>query len=167
MRAAGEPAIAGKITVRAGGRKVVLVKRAGESARHVLLKAIVFGLYVAAYPEIVVEPRFAGRYRPDLLQLGDDGVPLLWGECGTTAHEKLAFLARAYPSTHLVVAKQAARIEPLAGAMAAILAPLRRTAPLDLVNVPDDAERLIGPTGELAVRFEDVDLRRFEPNRSA
>jgi hypothetical protein len=163
MRTVGEPAIPGKITVRAGNRKVVLAKHAGESARHVLLKALVFGLYVADYPELVAEPRFSGRYRPDLLQLNAAGEPVFWAECGATGHEKLAFLARAYPSTHIVVAKQVARIDPLAEAVSGIVDPLRRMAPLDLVNVPADAERFIGQTGKITVAFGDVALRRFEP----
>jgi len=166
MRADGEPAIPGKITVRAGGRKVVLVKHAGESARHVLLKALVFGLYVDAYPALVVEPRFPGRYRPDLLELGDDGTPRFWAECGVTGHEKIAVLARAYPTTHIAIAKQLPRIDPLADALSAILALIRRAAPLDLINVPADAERFISPTGEIAVTFADVEVRRFDPEEA-
>ena len=44
MTARGEPPLAGKLTVRAGGRKLVLAKRAWESERDVLLTARVFAL---------------------------------------------------------------------------------------------------------------------------
>ena len=139
---------------------MVLAKHAGESTCHVLLKALVFGLYVADYPALSVEPHYPGRYRPDLLQL-DDGTPVFWAECGVTGHEKIAFLARTYPTTHIVIAKQLPRIDPLADALAEIVTPVRRQAPLDLVNVPADAERFISPTGEIAVTFRDVEVRRF------
>lgn len=163
MRLAGEPALPAKITVRAGGRKVVLAKQAGESARHILLKALVFGLYVPDYPDVVIEPRFHQRYRPDLLHLDPAGQPTFWAECGVTGRDKLLALIRTYPATHLVVAKQLPRIESLREAMATMVAATRRSAPVDLVNVPADADRFIGPNGEITVTFQDVARYRFPP----
>ena len=115
MTADGELPLAGKLTVRAGGRKVILVKRARESERHVLLKALVFGLYVDRYPELTVEPRIRHRHRPDVVALGPDGRPSFWAECGETGKQKLEHLVRAFPGAHLVVAKQVPNPAPLRG----------------------------------------------------
>ena len=161
MTADGELPLAGKLTVRAGGRKVILVKRARESERHVLLKALVFGLYVDRYPELTVEPRIRHRHRPDVVALGPDGRPSFWAECGETGKQKLEHLVRAFPGTHLVVAKQVANPAPYEAMIRAALDSVRRSAPVDLVEFPPDAARFIADDGEIAIAFDDVQLRRF------
>ena len=97
MTARGELPLAGKLTIRAGGRKLVLVKRAWESERHVLLKALIFALYVPAYPGLAVERAIGHRYKPDLVEMGDDGSPVFWAECGETSRQKLDVLVRTLP----------------------------------------------------------------------
>src|SRR3712207_1194814 len=94
-----------KFTVRADDLKLVLVKGAGESERHVLLKALVFGLYVATYPQLAVEVAIGKRYKPDLVALDDGGHAIFWAECGEIGRDKIIHLVRGYPRTHLVVAK--------------------------------------------------------------
>jgi len=163
MREPGEIPLPGKMTVRADGRKLVLGKRPGESARHVLLKAIVWALYLPRYPQLSVEPPRRGRYRPDLVALDDDGDPLFWAECGETGRAKTAALVRTLPTTHLVFAKQVARIDPYRAMIGDALAGARRSAPVELLNLPPDADRLLLPTGEIAVTFDDVQLVTF-PN---
>ena len=104
MGATDELVLPRKLTFRAHGRKLVLVKRPWESERHVLLKALVFALYVPSYPDLVVERAIGHRYKPDLVQLDLGGRPAFRAECGETARDKLVLLARAIPATHLVIA---------------------------------------------------------------
>ncbi len=163
MTARGEPPIAGKLTVRAGGRKLVLAKRTWESERHVLLKALVFGLYVARYPDLAVERPIDHRYKPDLVALDADGRPVFWAECRETGRDKLAFLVKSFPATHLVVAKQVPTLAPYAAMLRQALAGVRRTAPVELLNVPPDAARFIGEDGELAIGHADVEVVRLWP----
>ncbi|CAA9584673.1 MAG: hypothetical protein AVDCRST_MAG19-4771 [uncultured Thermomicrobiales bacterium] len=161
MTARGELPLAGKLTVRAGSRKLVLAKRAWESERHVLLKALVFGLYVGRYPDLAVERRIGHRYTPDLIALGPDDGPVFWGECGETGREKLAHLVRAFPATHLVLAKQVASLVPYEAMVRASLVRARRRAPVELLNLPANATRFIGDDGEITIGVGDVALVRF------
>jgi hypothetical protein len=160
MREPGEPAIAGKLTVRAGGRKLVLRKHPWESSRHVLLKALVFALYVPDYPGLVVEPPATGRYKPDLLATDLDGSPVFWAECGETGRDKLGWLLKHQAAAHLVLAKQAVSLDPWLALVGGLAAEARRSAPVDLVLVPRDADRFVDPGGEITVRREDVRIER-------
>ncbi len=157
----GEPPLAGKLTVRAAGRKLVLAKRARESERHVLLKALVFGLYVGRYPDLAVERPIGHRYTPDLVALAADGRPVFWAECGETGRNKLASLVKSFPATHLVVAKQVPTLAPYESMLQRALAGVRRMAPVELLNVPPDAARFIGEDGEVTIDAADVDVVRL------
>lgn len=161
MTARGEPPIGGKLTVRAGGRKLVLAKRAGESERHVLLKALVFGLYVGRYPDLAVERPVGHRYTPDLVALGSGGRPVFWAECGVTGRDKLAHLIRTFPATHLVVAKQVASLAPFEAMVRTVLAGTVRAAPIEIVNVPPDAARFVGEDGRITIGDDDAEIVRF------
>lgn len=161
MTERGEAPLSGKLTIRAGGRKVVLVKQAWESERHVLLKALVFGLYVGAHPALAVERAIGHRFKPDLVALGPDGRPAFWAECGDTGREKLAHLARALPATHLVLARQVGSLAPFEAIARAALEQTRRTAPVDLLNVPADADRYLGADGRITIGFENVTVVRL------
>ncbi len=161
MTERGEAALPGRITIRAGGRKVVLTKHVWESERHVLLKALVFGLYMERYPGLTVEPRSDHRYRPDLVALDEQGEPRFWAECGETGRDKLSALVHAFPTTHLVLAKQVATLAPYEALASAALAGTRRTAPVDLLNLPSDAARFVGEHGRVAISFADVTLVRL------
>ena len=161
MTARGEPPLAGKLSIRAGGRKLVLAKWAWESERHVLLKALVFGLYVDRYPDLAVERAIGHRYRPDLVALGADGQPVFWAECGETGRDKLAVLVKSFPATHLVVAKQVPTLAPYEALLRQAVAGVRRSALVELLNVPPDAARFIGDDGELTIGAADVEVVRF------
>ena len=161
MTARGELPLAGKLTVRAGGRKLVLAKRAWESERHVLLKILVFGLYVGRYPDLAVERPIGHRYKPDLVALDADGRPRFWAECGETGRDKLAFLVKSFPATHLVVAKQAPTLAPYEAMLRQTLTGVRRAAPVELLNAPPDAARFIAENGEVAIGAADVEVIRF------
>jgi hypothetical protein len=157
----GELPLPGKLTVRAGGRKLVLAKRAWESERHVLLKALVFGLYVPAYPDLAVERAIGQHYKPDLVTLDTDSQPLFWAECGETGRQKLAHLIKAFPATHLVVAKQVASLAPYEAIVREALPKGVRSAPVELLNVPSDASRFLSDDGRITISFADVTVVRF------
>jgi hypothetical protein len=161
MRARDEPAIPRKLTVRAHGRKLVLVKRPDESERHVLLKALVFGLYAGRYPDLKVEVGIGHRYRPDLVALDSDGDPILWAECGETGKEKIEYLVRSLPHTHLVIAKQAARLAPFIEIARRALPPGGRPAPVELINVPPDAARFIDGDGTISIESGSCEIIRL------
>ena len=161
MTARGEAPLAGKLTIRAGERKLVLAKRAWESERHVLLKALVFGLYVGAYPDLAVERPIGHRYKPDLAALGPDGRPVFWAECGETGRKKLEHVIGAFPATHLVIAKQVASLAPYAAMIRQAIATTKRAAPVELLNAPPDAARFVAEDGEITVTFGDVEVVRF------
>ncbi len=158
MRDPGEPAIAGKLTIRAGSRKVVLRKHPWESSRHVLLKALVFALFVPDYPDLVVEPPRAERYRPDVAAFAADGTPTFWAECGETGRDKLAWLLKHRPATHLVLARQGVALEPWQALVRDLADGIRRSAPVELVLVPPHADRFVRPDGAVVVGRSDVTI---------
>ena len=161
MRHRDEVTLPRKLTVRAHGRKLVLAKRTWESERHVLLKALVFGLYVPWYPNLFVERSIGHRYTPDLVALDSQGDPVFWAECGETARNKLAHLVRSFPTTHLVVANQGSSLVPLAEIVGSAVPAKGRTAPIELLNFPDDAVRYFGQDGEIDVTFTDGEVVRL------
>jgi hypothetical protein len=132
-----------KLTVRARGRTLVLVKRPEESGEHVVQKALLWLRYLPAYPELRVEQHlpFPSRYKPDLYALDDTGQrPVFWGECGVTSAEKLRAVLRAHPGCHFVFSKWATRTDLFAALVDDALDGVRRSAPVELIGFPADAE---------------------------
>ena len=161
MRDPGELAIPRKVTLRAAGRRIVFVKRAGESERHVLLKALVFARYAPDYLDLAVEVGFGHRYKPDLVSLDPEGRPAFWGECGESNRAKITSLVGAFRDTHLVFAKQAPALTPYAEMIETAWPRNGRTAPVELLNFPADAARLIDPEGVISSACDDCEVIRF------
>ncbi|HEU4595927.1 MAG TPA: hypothetical protein VFS10_12360 [Pyrinomonadaceae bacterium] len=78
------------------GRRVRLWQRAGESYRHVLLKALGYALFVGEYPRLEIELRVGLRYKPDLVARNDGAGARFpfWGECGMVSMRKVAWLLK-------------------------------------------------------------------------
>lgn len=152
-----------KLTVRASGRTLVLVKRVGESGEHVAQKALLWAMYLPAYPALRVEVPLpgGGRYKPDLLALDECDAPVFWGECGTTGLEKLRTLLARHRATHFVFSKWGISIAPFAGMVEAALAGVQRSAPVELFGFPGDADRFIGDDGMISVDIAAVAARRW------
>jgi hypothetical protein len=131
-----------KLTVRAHGRTLVLVKRPEESGEHVVQKALLWRRYLPAYPELRVEQHlpFPSRYKPDLYALDAAGRPVFWGECGVVSAEKLRTLLRAHRHCHFAFSKWATRLAPFAALVDASLAGVRRGAPVELLGFPAGAD---------------------------
>jgi hypothetical protein len=156
-----------KWTLRAHERQVVFVKKAVESAEHVVMKALLWALYLPEYPDLIVEIKIEDRYKPDLVALrapGPQGAyePLFWGEAGDVTTAKIRSLARRFKRTHFALGKWATPLGPLASIVRDATQGLGRTAPFDLIRFPQDAaERFIDDEGVIRVRHEDLDWLRL------
>jgi hypothetical protein len=151
-----------KWVFRAHGRQVIFVKKSNESGEHVLMKAILWALYLPSYSDLTVEVAVGDRYKPDLVALAADGAPRFWGEAGEVRPEKIRSLARRYRGTHFALAKWDARLAPTAGLVTQALAGLKRTASFDLISVPaDSAERFLDENGVLRISHRDVEWIRI------
>ncbi len=71
----------GKYTFRAGDQKPVVVKKPVEHLRHVVMKVLLWALYLPTYPLLRVEVPIGYKYKPDFVAL-DAGGPLFWAEAG-------------------------------------------------------------------------------------
>lgn len=156
------------ITVRAaGGGKLVLVKKRGESIEHVLMKAVLWALYLPDYPGLRVEVPVGDTYKPDLVALAPppggpaygDARPTFWGEAGQVSAAKWRGLLKRYPETHFALARWAERLNPHQQTIERALGSRRRRAPVDLVRVPADAAGLLAPDG--TVQTAGVERRRL------
>jgi hypothetical protein len=151
-----------KWTFRAHDKQVVLVKKANERREHVLMKALLWALYLPQYPDLLVEVRVGDRYKPDVVSLDERGRPRFWGEAGHVGVGKTRSLARRYRETHLVVAKWDTRLQPFETIVTAALTDLRRSAPFDLLNFPaDSADRFIDERGHIQVTHDDLQWTRI------
>lgn len=151
--------LARKFSVRASGRTLVLRQRPLEKPEHRVMMALLWALYLPAYPELRIDVPVGVRYRPDLVQLDGAGAPLLWGECGAVGAAKLQHLCRHYRATHLVFSKWAVRLDPVADQIAEALRGVKRSAPVELIGFSATAGAAIGPTGDISIAFADVERR--------
>jgi hypothetical protein len=148
-----------KLSFRAHGRTLVLVKRSEEKIEHRLMMALLWALYLPAYPNLRIDVPIGARYQPDLVQLGAGGQPLFWGEAGEVGLEKLRVLCVRYRDTHLVFAKWATNLQPFAAMIDSAVAGVPRRAPIELLGFDADAARFVDAAGQIAIGFEDV-IRR-------
>ena len=68
-----------KFTFQAHDRKVILVKKPMEHIHHVLMKALLWSLYLPSYPQLSIEIGIGSRYKPDVVETDCNGRPLFWG----------------------------------------------------------------------------------------
>jgi hypothetical protein len=154
-----------KLSFRAHGRTLVLVKRSNEKLEHRLMMALLWALYLPRYPELRIDVTIGARYRPDLVQLGPDGRPVFWGEAGEVGVEKLRVLCTRFRDTHLVFAKWAINLQPFAALIDDALHDTRRTAPVELIGFDADAARFIDANGHITIDPADVTLRRWQDDQ--
>ena len=147
-----------KLTLRAHGAQVVFVKTKQERIEHVWMKAFLWALYLPTYPDLTVEVRVGDKYKPDVVQMdARRGRPVFWGEAGQVGPDKIASLVRRYPDTHFAMAKWDTRLDPFVEIVEDAVADVNRTAPFDLLRLPDGAgERLIDDRGRISIDFSDV-----------
>ena len=153
-----------KWTVRANGRQIVLLKKPIERTEHVWMKALIWALYLARYPDLAIEIPVGDRYKPDVVQLGPGGRPVFWGEAGKVGVEKTRTLLKRYPDTHFAVGKWAARLDPHVERVVHMLRGLRRSAPIDLISFPpDSADRFVDRRGVIDISHDALTWHRLGP----
>ncbi|MEW6283307.1 MAG: hypothetical protein AB1758_32160 [Candidatus Eremiobacterota bacterium] len=151
-----------KWTLRAHGRSHVFTKRSNERSVHVVMKALLWALYLPGYPDLAVETAVGHRYKPDVVSLDPQGKPRFWGEAGHVGIQKIRHLVGRFRATHLALARWHAPMRPFEAMVREELHGVVRTAPVDLVCfAPDAAERFIDPDGRVSVRFEEVEWVRL------
>ncbi|MEM1116100.1 MAG: hypothetical protein AAF845_17500 [Bacteroidota bacterium] len=162
------------LTVRAhdgrGLRKLVLVKKRGESIEHVLMKAVLWALYLPDYPGVQVEVPIGDTYKPDLVALAPprgglaygDPEPVFWAEAGKVSRQKWASLLKRFPDTHFALARWNERLGPHEAVVRKALGTRPRRAPFDILSLPPDAaERFLADDGTLTVSHADLGHTRL------
>lgn len=98
------------LNVNGSSRKLILVPRPHETVEHLGLKLAAYVLFWDFEPIVeanVKHPALLNQeFIPDLLGLGDDGMAVLWVECGSVTMHKLTKLTRRFPYARLVVIKE-------------------------------------------------------------
>ncbi|BBO71959.1 hypothetical protein DSCA_58890 [Desulfosarcina alkanivorans] len=155
-------ALSGKYTFRAGGRKLVVVKRPVERFRHVVMKALLWALFLPSYPHLRVEVPIGCKYKPDLVQTGPQG-PEFWAEAGHIGTQKLRCMLRRFPRTHFALAVWGGSFAPLESRIHHQTSPMRRSAPIDLIAFPEDADtHFIDGRGWIRITLDDLNRRRLQ-----
>jgi hypothetical protein len=154
-----------KWALKAHGKQVVFVKGLyTESSEQVLMKALLWALYLPQYPDLTVEISIGDRYIPDVVSLDEWRKPRFWGEAGQVGVEKIHALSRRFKDTHFAIAKWGKRLDSIAGIVSDALEKIERRAPFDLISFPTDSlTRFIDPKGNIHVSFEEVEWQRFQP----
>lgn len=169
VEAMSEPILPRKWTVKSGDHRIVLTKGPNESARHVIMKALLWGLYLPIYPTLTVEIRIGDKYKPDLVafdplpSIYQRTQPLFWGESGVVGADKVASIVRRYPETHFAIAKWDTTLKPHTAIILEALEKVKRAAPFDLIAFPGDSfSRFIASDGVIDVHFEALEWRRWD-----
>ena len=151
-----------KWTFRAHGEQVVFIKRHNERSEHVIMKALLWALYLPRYPSLTVEISIGDRYRPDVVALDAWGDPIFWGEAGRVSPQKVHSLARRYRTTHFAWGKWDVQLDQLEDLVQSELEGLSTRGPFDLISFPrNSAERFIDDRGRLSVSFKDLNWVRL------
>lgn len=158
----GEQSLRRKWTLRAHGEQVVFVKKSNERTAHVVMKALLWALYLPQYPDMAVEIRIGDRYKPDVVSLDERGRPRFWGEAGAIGAQKIDSLARRFRDTHFAIGKWDTGLAPFIDLVSDALAGRTRSAPCDLIRFPaDSAERFIDEWGNIHVTHDDLEWVRL------
>lgn len=155
-------ALVRKYSFRAQGQTLVLHKQAQEKPAHIVMKALLWALYLPEYARLRVETSAGRRYKPDLFQqLGER--PAFWAEAGAVSPVKYRYLLRHLADTHFAFARWNLELAAHVARIEAQLAGLRRAAPVDVLVFPADAEERFIAQGQIRIGFDDIAWRRLEP----
>lgn len=147
----------GKWRITAHQSTLVLKKRPLEKSSHVVMKGLLWAMYLPSYPELKVEVPIGHRYKPDLVALDDLSEPVFWGEAGAVAKRKVYQLCRSFKHTHLVFAKWGAPSKHVMLSFEEAARSGPRKAPVELHFFPEDSrERFVSERGEIAIEPGDV-----------
>jgi hypothetical protein len=157
-----------KLTLRAHGDQIVLVKRKQERIEHVWMKAFLWALYLPDYPDLSVEVSVNDRYKPDVVKIDPfRGRPEFWAEAGHVGPDKITALLARYPDTHIAIAKWDTPLDDTADIVRTARRDTSRSAPVDLLRFPpDSADRFIDEKGRISIEHEDAKRRQILPERA-
>ena len=155
-----------KWKLRAHGQHIIIVKGTHERFVHPLMKALLWGLYLPAYPNMSVEIHIGDKYKPDVIAFAPgarlrEGTPVFWGEAGQVNRHKIESLARRYPTTHFAIAKWNTRLEPHVEIVRRALSTTKRHAPFDLISFPEDIAKFIDDDGNIHITPNDITWLRL------
>ena len=154
-----------KWTLRAHNQQVVFIKKANESDRHVLMKALIWALYLPEYPAVRVEVKIGDSYKPDVVMLDASEKPLFWGEAGEVGVRKIKSLVRRYPHTHFAMAKWQSSLQPYEALVLRACKGVKRSAPFDLLRFDENsADTHITPQGTITIELDQVEHIRIAPS---
>ncbi|HEX2622578.1 MAG TPA: hypothetical protein VHL11_20600 [Phototrophicaceae bacterium] len=164
-----EPILPRKWALKAHNQRVVLSKGMNESARHVIMKGMLWALYLPHYPTLTIEIRIGDRYKPDLVAFDPQpnifaaDKPLFWGESGVVSQDKIASIIRRYPDTHFAWAKWDADLRPTVATLQKAVDRIKRTAPFDVVRFPADSlTQFVDEAGEVHISHNQLEWMRLE-----
>lgn len=153
--------LGGKYTFRVGGKKQVFVKKPVEHHRHVVMKALLWALYLPAYAQLRVEVSIGYRYKPDLVAPGAE-APLFWAEAGHVGNQKLKRVIKRFPRTHFAFAVWGSSLESMIARIRRESRGVHRQAPIDVIAFPEDAAtRFFEPQGSIRVHHSNLKWQRF------
>ncbi|MEF8816583.1 MAG: hypothetical protein V5A20_04120 [Salinibacter sp.] len=153
-----------KLTLRAHGEQIVLVKRTQERIEHVWMKAFLWALFLPDHPDLDVEVDIGDKYKPDVVALDPRrGRPAFWGEAGAVGPDKIEHLVSQYADVPLVFGKWDRALAPLLETVERAVHTTERTAPIDLLRFPpDSAERFVDDRGRISVSRDALTWIRVE-----
>lgn len=142
----------GKWRLKAHGQTLILKKRKLERSGHVIMKGLLWALYLPQYPALQVEVPVGLRYKPDLVARHDNGDFLFWAEAGRVGVAKVKHLLTRYRQTHFAFAKWDRSIHHWQRIIGEIVAETKREAAVELMAFPSDSmERFVNDLGEVQV----------------
>ena len=146
-----------KLTLRAHGEQIVLVKRKQERIEHVWMKAFLWALVLPTHSKAQVKVGVGDKYTPDVVAMDRRrGRPSFWGEAGHVSPEKIEALIGRYTGTHLAIAKWDTPLDPTLDVVEAAVHDTSRTAPIDLLNFPPDSGDRFITDGHVSLRLYDL-----------
>ena len=153
--------LGGKFTFYVGGQKQVFVKKPVEHLRHVMMKALLWGLYLPTYAQLKVEISIGYRYKPDLVALDSDR-PLFWAEAGHVGNQKLKRLLYRFSQTHFAFAVWGTSPAAMLARVRKRLRTVNRRAPVDVIAFPEDAaQQFIDSQGAIRIHHDDLEWQRL------
>ena len=132
------------------------------------MKALLWALYLPAYPNMSVEINIGDKYKPDVVAFAPaaqlrEGTPVFWGEAGQVSRGKIESLVRRYPDTHFAIAKWHTRLEPHIAIVEKALSRTHRSAPFDLISFAEDSARFVDDKGNIHITHDDIHWVRLPP----
>jgi len=157
-----------KWMVKAHEQHIVIVKGTRERFTHPLMKALIWAMYLPDYPNMTVEVRIGDRYKPDVVAFAPDdnrfreNEPIFWGEAGQVSRDKIRSIVKRFPDTHFCIGKWQTGLRPHQRILEQALKGVKRNAPFDLINFPDDTVNAIDDDGNITITHDDVDWVRYD-----